>query len=669
MARQYRTDIDGLRAIAILGVVLYHAGLKMMSGGYAGVDVFFVISGYLIGGNILDDLEAHRFTFRNFYTRRARRILPALIVMVLAVMCLGWFTLMPNPYRYMGGAAITSLLSLSNIWFLNRIDYFNPDATQDPLIHTWSLGVEEQFYLIIPLLLLVLWRWRPGLIGPALLGLIIASLAITLITSGEYRMQAFYLLHTRAWELLAGVGVAWVERNRPMARQFHTPFYSLGLGLVLIGLWSVPPAAPWPGVWTLPVVLGTSLILIAPQASTALRALLSNPPMRFIGLISYSLYLWHQPVISLSKATDIWPETWPGIVLALALMIAIATLSWRFVERPFRISGPLPRFRPRALMLAVFATLLIAIGGGVTKGYPSRIPSDVLAVLDMRNSHSESYRRCTYSRAQVPDFDPDTACTFGGPGVPDVLLWGDSHGARLSEPLGTALAKQGHILRQHTLSSCLPLSNLIIRGQTRAQQCPIFNAQVRQYLSAHPEITQVVLFATWKNYMFDVTGPNMKGYWGEDGFYAVPLNHTGPIDRQMREQGFVDALADQLAAIAPGRHVTLVLPIPRPDVDVPLHFATQTWRGTPLPSTSGYPRAIEDTLGTPMRALFKAAIAAADLTPDRLSVIDPIDMYCNNSQCDLIRDGQLLFSDGNHPSLPGLDLFIPAIIDAIVTNR
>lgn len=665
MARQYRTDIDGLRAIAILGVVLYHAGLKQMSGGYAGVDVFFVISGYLIGGNILDDLAAGRFTFRKFYTRRARRILPALIVMVLAVMGLGWVTLMPDIYRYMGGAAVTALLSLSNVWFLTRIDYFNPDASQDPLIHTWSLGVEEQFYLVIPLLLLLLWRWRPALILPVLLGLIGLSLAVALLTSGEYRMQAFYLLHTRAWEMLAGVIVAWAERKRPLPRALHAPLYGAGLILILTGLWLVPPAAPWPGIWTLPAVLGTALILAAPQAPRALQMPLINPPMRFVGLISYSLYLWQQPVITLSRAANLWPDTLAGLALVLALMVALATLSWRFVEQPFRRPGPLAKFKPRLALAGALTTLAIAIGGGITEGYPARMPSEVLAVLDMRQSFSPSYRRCIYVRAQVPGFDPDSSCTFGPDPAPSVLLWGDSHGARLAEPLGKALAEQGRGMRQLTLSSCLPVPGLIIPGQNRARQCPAFNARVRTYLADRPEITDVVLFATWKSYLFDVTGPDMLGRWGEDGFYVVPEDSPDMRDWAGREAGFVQALARQLRAIAPGRRITLVLPVPRPDVDIPRHFATRLWWGGDLPERAGYDRAIYDTLGTPMRALFDRAIAAADLPEGTLTLVDPASIFCDTAQCDTIRDGRLLFSDGNHPSLPGLGLFVPAITGAI----
>lgn len=665
----YRNDIDGLRAIAILGVVLYHAGLKQMSGGYAGVDVFFVISGYLIGGNIFDELSSGTFSFKRFYLRRIRRILPALIVMVLATMCLGWFTMMPNDYRYMGGAAVTALLSLSNVWFYNRIDYFNPEATQDPLLHTWSLGIEEQFYAIIPLLLFLFWRWRPKAVLPVLLGIAILSLAITLLTSSEYRMEAFYLLHTRAWELLAGVLVAWFARKALLPAQWHTPLYAIGLLLILAGLWIVPPSAPWPSLWTLPTVIGTALVLASPTATASLQALLSNRLMRFFGLISYSLYLWHQPVFGLLKKAQAFPQSAAGVLAVLAALIAISTLSWRFVEQPFRGHKPVPKTRVFAAWGAFAAIWAIAIGGAVTKGYPSRVPDAVHDVLAIKNSYSPTYRKCLISRGQVPGYDTETACVFGPDATPTTLIIGDSHGARLAEPLANALAQKGVTSRQLTLSSCLPVAGLINVGQSRASQCPAFNQLVLDHLDRAPAITDVVVFATWKNYVFSTSGPNMLDYVAPDGFYSEPLSGPDLETDLERKRAFTNALSVQLSELADnGRDVILVLPTPRPDVDIPSYFATRLWWGSQLPERAGYPRRIYDELGAEMRTVFSTAIAGSELTEDVIKVVDPAEEFCDVSQCDLIRNGQLLFSDGNHPSLAGLQLIVPTIAEAVVDH-
>jgi peptidoglycan/LPS O-acetylase OafA/YrhL len=668
MARSYRTDIDGLRAIAILGVVIHHAGFSALGGGFAGVDVFFVISGYLIGGHIFEDLAAGRFSFKRFYLRRFRRIYPALVTVLLATLIAGWFIMLPHDYRYMGGAAFTALLSLSNVWFLQTIDYFHPEAAHDPLVHTWSLGVEEQFYLLVPLTLFLLWRWRPGWTGGFLLGLIGLSLGLALATSGEYRMEAFYLLHTRAWELFGGVLVAHIAHNRrPLPPRLGLLASTFGLGLIAAGLILVPPLAPWPGWWTLPAVLGTALVLLAGGRPQPITYLLSLPPLRFVGLISYSLYLWHQPVFSLLAQAQLWPVSTPGLLLVLAGLIALSTLSWRFVEQPFRRGASLPIGRRAVLTGAILGITALAIGGHITRGFPSRVPADVQAILAYDKSYAPSYRSCIYTRKQVPGLDLDQSCTFPSDTShpPTVAIWGDSHAARLAEPLGVALGQHGLTLRQLTLSSCQPVPDLINIGQTRAAQCPAFNQQVLTYLAAHPEITDVVLFATWNNFLFARSGPDMHGNEKDDGFYSVPLNGAMPDTPAARHRAFGDALANTLSRLGATRDITLVLALPRPDISIPRHFAARLWRGADLPQTAGFARRHADALGQPAFALFSDAIARSGLPEGRVRLIDPATMFCTSDSCDLIRDGKLLYSDGNHPSLDGIALMLPALVDAI----
>ncbi|MGR3636936.1 MAG: acyltransferase family protein [Shimia sp.] len=663
----YRQDIDGLRAIAILGVVLYHAGLKEMSGGYAGVDVFFVISGFLIGGRILDDLDRDNFSFKDFYLRRARRILPALVAMVLVTMIVGWWTLIPHDYRYMGGAAVTALLSLSNVWFLNRIDYFNPEATLDPLIHTWSLGIEEQFYALIPLLLFLVWRINRKAVLPTLLAIAAASFLVAVATSAEHRLWAFYLLHTRAWELLAGVLIAWSQRNRALPTQFHTPVYLIGLLLVVFGLWAVPPNAPWPGVWTLPAVAGTALVLAAPQATQGLSVLLSNPLMRFMGLISYSLYLWHQPVFGILKKSYFWPQSFLGIAFVCVALIAISTLSWRFVEQPFRTHHNWTWRKRTPFWVAIAAIWMLAIGGGITEGYPKRMSAEVTETLALRISYSPTYRRCLLVRGKVAGYDFADACTFGDTTtVPTVALLGDSHAGRAAQPLGNMLKAQGKGLVELTLSSCLPVVGLINDGQTRAAQCPAFNDSVRAYLDAHPQITQVVVYANWLNYMFDTSGPNIFGHdAGALTIPSLPINGPMPTTTAQREGLFVAALAAQLRWLGQHREVVLVSSTGHLQVDIPRYYANRQWWGTPLPRDANYPRSIEAVHGDRMRSMFVAAIEAAGPLPNIVSLLNADESFCTDAHCDLIRDGAILFSDENHLTLPALDILVPEIVRSL----
>ncbi|WP_306006990.1 acyltransferase family protein [Aquicoccus porphyridii] len=670
MTRAYRSDIDGLRAIAILGVVIDHAGLGLLPGGFAGVDVFFVISGYLIGGHIFEDLANGQFTFGGFYKRRLRRIYPALVTVLLVTMIAGWFVMMPHDYRYMGGAAFTALLSLSNIWFFQTIDYFHPEALSDPLIHTWSLGVEEQFYLLVPLLLVLLWRRSPAMILTCLVALVGLSLGLALATSAEYRMQAFYLLHTRAWELFAGVLVAYLAlRGHRLPGAARAPLAALGLALIVGGMTLTPLAAPWPGPWTLPAVLGTVLILAAGREDLAISRLLSLAPMRFVGLISYSLYLWHQPVFSLLKQAGRWPDTLAGLVVVLAGLTALSALSWRVIEQPFRRGARLALPRKAALGGMAAALCVIVIGGHMTRGYPARLPGHVQAVLAWSDSIAPSYRRCIFTRDEIATTDLDDGCTFGADPEPGVLLWGDSHAARLAEPLGNALGQHGHGLRQMTLSSCLPVAGLINTGQTRATQCPAFNARVLDWLDRAPGISHVVLFATWNSYIFDWSGPDMFGHSMPDGFYAIPTDTPEPATPEARHAAFARALAQTLTrAAGADRQITIVLALPRPDTPVPRHFARQLWNGTPLPDTQGFPRALADRPGDQARALFARALAESGLPAGRVRIVDPAESFCTDETCGLVRDGALLYSDGNHPSLPGIDLMLPPIVASILTR-
>ncbi|SFL23953.1 acyltransferase family protein [Shimia haliotis] len=663
----YRNDIDGLRAVAILGVVLYHAGLKKMSGGYAGVDVFFVISGFLIGGRIFLDLEKDRFSFKDFYFRRVRRILPALVAMVLVTMIVGWVTLIPHDYRYLGGGAVTALLSLSNIWFLNRIDYFNPDATLDPLIHTWSLGIEEQFYAIIPLLLFLLWRVSKKAVLPALLLITLASFATALATAQEYRLEAFYLLHTRAWELLIGVLVAWSVRNRPLASPWHTPTYIAGLILIVFGLWSVPPNVPWPGVWTLPAVCGAAMVLFAPQAASPVTAILANPLMRFVGLISYSLYLWHQPIFGILKKAYLWPQTIAGLLLVCAALIVTATLSWRFIEQPFRTGAGWNRPQKATFWAAVAGIWIIAIGGGITEGYPKRMPTEVSETLAVRESYSPTYRRCLLVRNKVAAYDFNDACTFGDLSQePTVALLGDSHAGRIAQPLGDALKKHGKAMVELTLSSCLPVAGLINDGQSRATQCPAFNARVLEYLSEKPEITQVILYANWVSYAFETFGPNMFGIDpSSTTIPSFPVNGPKPASSEGREAAFISALATQLKTISQHSNVLLVVSTGNLQVDLPRYIANRQWWNTQTTRNFTYPRSIERVRGDALRAIFESAIREAGPLKYEVSLFDLNNLFCTEDACDLVRDGTLLHSDTNHLSLPATKILAAPMARAL----
>lgn len=318
--------------------------------------------------------------------------------MILVSLPVGWVTMTPEQLRYFGGGALATLLFLSNIWFYNRIDYFNPGAAEDPLIHTWSLAVEEQFYIILPVLLFLIWRFGARARLAVLAGLALASLAAAIATGPDDPMAAFYLIATRAWELLAGVLAALGFRRVQIAGPVGRGLADLGLALVLAGLFVVPSSALWPGPWTLLPVGGAVLLMLYGHNPSVARRILHLPPVVGLGLVSYSAYLWHQPILGFLAILDRRPENWAGVTLVVLATLALSVASWRFVEQPFRYGLAARRPGRIALWAAGLAIAAFAIGGHVTEGYPSRVPPEVREMLAWSESFPSTIKQCIGGR-------------------------------------------------------------------------------------------------------------------------------------------------------------------------------------------------------------------------------------------------------------------------------
>ncbi|HEY8017832.1 MAG TPA: acyltransferase, partial [Dongiaceae bacterium] len=353
-ARPYRSDIDGLRAVAVLSVIAFHVKFSAFPGGYIGVDVFFVISGYLIGAIILEEVRAGRFSLLAFYERRVRRIFPALAALLILLSIPAYLYLLPNELTAYGGSVLAATFSVSNFYFLLHTGYFAAPAYYLPLLHTWSLAIEEQFYIFLPLFILLLHRLVPRLLPLLLLAATILSFALCLQKTGVDQAAAFYLPWTRAWELLLGTLVAlglFAQPRTPLWRNVAT---LAGLALILGPAVAYNAATVFPGINALAPCLGAALIIAAGRAGDSLVAwLLSWRPLVFIGRISYSLYLWHWPVIVFMIMSGLTPSThqpsWLKF-LAVVISVILATLSWRYVETPFR-SGPRRPSRRRLFTL------------------------------------------------------------------------------------------------------------------------------------------------------------------------------------------------------------------------------------------------------------------------------------------------------------------------------
>ena len=528
-SRDYRADIDGLRAIAVLTVVAFHLGFaRSVPGGFIGVDIFFVISGYLIGGALLRDIRQRRYDILDFYVRRFRRIVPALAVVLLATTIAMALTAFPKELVHYGKSLASATLSVSNFYFWSNSNYFDSASESNPLLHTWSLAVEEQFYILFPLLMLPLRHVGERALTIALGAIALVSLVASAIATHAAPEFAFYLLPTRAWELLLGTIAAAVQYRLPLqAKPAREATAALGLVLALVPVLLYSEKTPFPGLAALPPCLGTAMLLVAGAQGTSLAGkALSTRPMTFFGLISYSLYLWHWPVIVLTRQ---WLPAAvldkPTRLILFAAATGLAWLSWRLVERPWR--SPLVSrrivFRASAAAGILFCTLGAALV--LSGGFPQRFDPHVLQIAGYDNdSSTNDFRtgRCFISsRDGFADFDRAT-CLRTDPGRPNLLILGDSHAAHLWAGMAAAHPRLNFL--QGTASGCKPL---IAPGAHDAERCrKLMQFLFDDYLKQEGKL-QVLLAASWDEEDLAPLAATLDGLRARH----IPVIVAGPIVR------------------------------------------------------------------------------------------------------------------------------------------
>mgnify|MGYP000374142345 CR=1 FL=1 len=410
---QYRSEIDGLRAIAVVPVLLFHAGFSLFSGGFVGVDVFFVISGYLISSLIYQEAAAGKFSILNFYERRVRRIIPALIAVIIPSMIIAPFVMLPDDYENFAQSVIATLLFGNNLLLAVTAGYWDLAAEFKPLLHTWSLGLEEQFYILYPLGLMLVLKIRQSLFPLFLLFGIGVSIAANLFLTPQKPEAFFYFLHFRAWELLLGAFCGYAERWQRDSKGSDL-LAGAGLVMILLSVVLLPAELANPSAQAALPCIGTALILSFARQGTLVARLLSTGPFIGIGLISYSAYLWHQPLFAFARILSFEePPLWLFSLLILVTM-GLAYLSWRFVEQPFRDRS---RFtRGQIFGLATLASVALIVPSYViykNVGFPDRVAS-------MNISHTPPYQ---YNMRAFAYKKP----TFDDPTKPNLLLLGNSH--------------------------------------------------------------------------------------------------------------------------------------------------------------------------------------------------------------------------------------------------
>ncbi len=635
---RYRAEIDGLRAVAVLPVILFHAGFDVFSGGFVGVDIFFVISGYLITTIIVAEIKAGNFSIVNFYERRARRILPALFFVLACSLPFAWMWLVPQDLKSLSQSLVAVMLFSSNILFWKTSGYFESAAELKPLLHTWSLAVEEQFYLFFPLLLMAVWRFGPRRVLPLLAVAALASLAIAHWGSAAQPDAAFYLLPTRGWELLIGAFAAVClldERTWQPGRLASEAGSALGLALLLYSIFLFDKDTPFPSLYTLVPTAGTALVILFATPATRVGRLLGRRALVGIGLVSFSAYLWHQPLFALARHRSLdEPDrlVFAGLVVA---SIVLAYFSWQYIEKPFRDRQRFQRgqiFLYAAIGSAVF--LLLGLAGHATHGFEQARTTDAHRQVLKTAAASPLRARChTGGAGYTP---PAQACEING-GPLRVAVFGDSHAVELAYALAQGLAPRGIRLKQFTFSGCSPMFGRTVTG--RDQPCADWTNAAANFIATHPDIDHVVVTYRIHGALF---GSHERAYPGWP-------DTVGAAERERRWAAYVGVLRH---FVAHGKQVRLVLQAP----ELPKQIDALVLRaGDPLAPIDGASRA----WWTRRSAWVDARLPGL---PAGVTVVDPAPLFCSGDSCLAASGGVARYFDDDHMSVGGARLVADQVL-------
>lgn len=665
----YRPDIDGLRALAIIAVVIFHAFPSLLPGGFVGVDVFFVISGFLISGILLRALENGIFSFWKFYANRIRRLFPALLLVLFVCLAAGWFLLLPDEYERLGKHTVGAAAYVINLRLLHESGYFDIRSEFKPLMHLWSLGIEEQFYLTYPLFLWATWRFRKRLVW--ILGVIaVGSFALDVMYVGHDAARAFFLPQTRCWELAVGCVVAcWqsLRQKRTASAGFSedsvpsqmpsfarplaaNSFSAVGVALIVVGILRIHESESFPGWWALLPVCGTALVIIAGAEAWINRHIFSKQGVVFVGLISYPLYLWHWPILVFPRMIR-GGEVSVGVRLSgLIVSFMLAWATYRFVESPIRF-GNKNWIRPLAL---VGASLMIACFGYAASrdGFVARFPNAARDLGDLRRV-VWSTPECRALSGLKIDY-----CRITATKAPDIVLLGDSHAAVLYDSLGPQFARRSLTLMNLGEAGCAPFHDTqTFSAGARGKDCESGVNAVLNFTIHAASVRTVILSARGPRYM---TG---EGFGlAESRLAAKRISRKDTPEGTPQPEIYARALRDTLLVLrASGKRVVLFLDWPELGFDprsclqrpVPISMATR--------NSCVVSRAEVDERNRAYRELaFQMEKEFSGVT-----IFDPLPYLCDSSQCYGMKDGRLLYSDDTHVSITGATYLASKYFDAV----
>ncbi|WP_161973772.1 acyltransferase family protein [Hwanghaeella grinnelliae] len=644
---KYRAEIDGLRALAVVPVILFHAGFELFGGGFVGVDVFFVISGYLITTILVEDIENKRFSIAKFYERRARRILPALFFVILVCIPFAWMWMLPTQMKDFSQSLVAVSLFASNILFWRESGYFDAAAEEKPLLHTWSLAVEEQYYVLFPILLIFAWRFGKNRVFWMIVVMATISLLLSEWGWRNTEIANFYLAPTRAWELFSGSIAAFlVQKNGVKKNSFLALF---GLAIIVFCIFFYDEEIPFPSLYALVPVFGVVLLILYADRETLAAKILSSKAFVGIGLISYSAYLWHQPLFAFARIRllDHPPE---ALMLTLSLTsLVLAYLSWKYIEIPFRNRNKVSRkLVYTSSMIMLFIPFGLGLYGHFANGFENRIASweylRSIPVVGDTYCHNEGRR----SEAQLRE---NNFCIIGD-GSLEIAIIGDSHAGALFDAANDFLISKNRSALAVSGGYCAPLLNGF--SDSRGDCAETIQTAINHAIASE-NISTIIIAAEWANYTTGYRGNDKPRLWADNlGRAESPSDNI-----ELFKRSFANTFETLSAS---NKRVIIIEPVPE------FHYYAHDWVGRRLLFSQ------EEPIREAVRSLPSISVSEYDErnqavfsvfnrhSSPNVSYVNTKSLFCDEDKCyQYNEDGLVLYSDFNHVNYHGAQKIIRAV--------
>lgn len=660
---RYRPEIDGLRAIAVLAVIFYHAGFHGFSGGYVGVDIFFVISGFLITSIIMRDLTTGRFSFAHFYERRARRILPALFLVMATSIPFAWLLLTPYQMKDYAQSMVSIPFFASNIFFFLKSGYFEQASELKPLIHSWSLAVEEQYYIIFPFILILIHKWRAAKIYIVICAIILLSLICAEWLKNYNESANFFLLPSRMWELGIGALLAIYFKGRDNSPRGAETLSCLGIVMICGAVFLFNEHTPHPSLVTLVPVIGTALVIYAAREGTFVYKLLSLRGVVLLGLMSYSAYLWHQPIFAFARLHIDAPLYSPIYGLLICLTFILSWYSWQYVEKPFRNKKRISR---RTLILfTVFASILfvgLGVIGHLKQGFPERYGAKVPYILAQQKQPHPYYGQCLQNYHMRTLDEMKKICVYGNQIAQeiDVIIWGDSHAAGLGYGLHQYLKETPLAALQLTARGCPSAPDITRKDNPKMRmECPK-NAQKALDIIKVLRPKYVLISTRWALHFESVRFDNGEG--GKESGVSISIEDvmSGKEMAKPEMKAYYIEYFTQLAAKLALQNTKLVLitQIPEAGWNVPnksIRFIQQRNHDEVATLRSVYEQ----------RNLWPSQMFEELKAVENIHIVNAADIYCDAEYCYNTENKIPYYADDDHLSMLGSQKAAPYILKSL----